>query len=163
MTTGVPQAVNSLAYFQTESNLIKTLLEEQSGFIDEGSITALSFFNGGYVDFSTSQSYLSRSSPVYSSVDATRYRTLAGSLRNSEMSASLIQIETIVDPDAEAIVPFILRVRSTLERTSISTFSPSLPLSAYLNGGYCSTYDIQVRPLHCLCCTKCRRCARCGA
>lgn len=148
MTTGKPQTVNTLAYFQTESNLIRTLLEEQSAFIDSGSISALSFFNGEYVDFSTSQSYLTRSSPVYGSVAATRYRTVVGSLRNTEKSASLILIQTIVDPDAEGIVPFILRVRSTLKRSSIVNFEPSLPLSAYLNGGYCSTYDIQVRSLH---------------
>jgi hypothetical protein len=147
MTTGVPQAVSSQAYFQTESNLIKTLLEEQSAYIDKKSITALSYFNGEYVDFSTSQSYLSPSSPQYGSVAATRYRTVAGSLMNTAKSASLILIETIVDPDAEGIVPFILRVRSTLKRSSIVSFAPSLPLAAFLNGGYCSTYDIQVRSL----------------
>jgi hypothetical protein len=154
VTTGVPQAVRSQAYFQTESNLIKTLLEEQSAFIDAGSITALSFFNGEYVDFSTSQSYLSPSSPRYGSVAATRYRTVAGSLTNSDKSASLILIETIVDPDAEGIVPFILRVRSTLKRSSIVGFAPSVPLAAYLNGGYCSTYDVQVKSLYWLCLAK---------
>lgn len=148
MTTGKPQTVNTLAYFETESNLIRTLLEEQSAFIDTGSISALSFFNGEYVDFSTSQSYLTRSSPVYGSVAATRYRTVAGSLRNTDNSATLILIQTIVDPDAEGIVPFILRVRSTLKRSSILNYDSSVTLSAYLNGGYCSTYDIQVRLLH---------------
>lgn len=151
VTTGVPQSVSSPDYFQTESNLIKTLLEEQSAYIDAGSITALSFFNGEYVDFSTSQSYMSQSSPLYGSVAASRYRTVAGSLSNADKSASLINIQTIVDPDAEGIVPFILRVRSTLKRSSIVSFAPSLPVVAYLNGGYCSTYDRQVRQLYCIC------------
>lgn len=144
VTTGVPDAVNSQAYFQAENNLIRTLLKEQAGYIDSGSIVALSFFNGASVDYNTSRAYLTPSSAVYDSVDAVRYQTLAGSLRSKDFSASLILVETIVDPDAEGIVPFVVTVRRTLLESRIMGHSESLPISAYLSGGFCSTYDVQV-------------------
>lgn len=144
MTTGVPGGVNSQAYFDTESNLVKKLLREQSSYIDTKSITSLSFFNGQYIDFATSQSYLSPSSPQYDGPEATRYRILAASQSNTDDSATVIAIETIVDPVGDVIIPFILSVRKTLLDTETTLYSKSLPVKAYLYGGYCSTYDIQV-------------------
>ena len=112
--------------------------------MNANSIVALSFFNGKYVDFETSQTYLKRTSSVYDSVVATRYRILAGSLRNEEMSASIVEITTIVDPVGEAIVPFILSARKILLDPTVTLSVPTFSLSPYLYGGYCSTYDIQV-------------------
>lgn len=142
--TGVPDAVNTESYFKAESNMIRILLESQNNYMNAGSITALSFFNGEYVDFKTSQSYLKRTSSVYDSVAATRYRILAGSLRNAEMSASIVEITTTADPVGEVIVPFILDTRKILLDPDVTNFVPNFTLSSYLYGGYCSTYDIQV-------------------
>jgi hypothetical protein len=140
----VPDGVNTENYFKAESNMIKILLESQDKYMNAGSIIALSFFNGEYVDFKTSQSYLKRTSPVYDSVAASRYRILAGSLRNAAMSASIVEITTIADPVGEVIVPFILDTRKILLDPAVTNFVPNFTLSPYLYGGYCSTYDIQV-------------------
>lgn len=142
--TGVPDGVNTENYFKAESNMIKILLESQYNYMNAGSIIALSFFNGEYVDFKTSQSYLKRTSPVYDSVAASRYRILAGSLRNAAMSASIVEITTTADPVGEVIVPFILDTRKILLDPAVTNFVPNFTLSPYLYGGYCSTYDIQV-------------------
>ena len=124
--------------------MIKILLESQDNYMNAGSIIALSFFNGEYVDFQTSQTYLKRTSSVYDSVVAARYRILAGSLRNAEMSASIVEITTTADPVGEVIVPFILDTRKILLDPDVTNFVPNFTLSPYLYGGYCSTYDIQV-------------------
>lgn len=104
----------------------------------------MSFCQGNFVDFDVSRGYLTEGSPLYNTKSAIEYRVLVQYLRNSDNSATLIQIQTTVDPDSEAIVPFIKRVRATLVGQSANPVASALPVNMYLLGGYCSTYDIQV-------------------
>ena len=145
MQTAVAGGIDTKNYFLTEKHLIDTLLIEQSTFVVASSITAMSFFQGNHVDFEVSQGYLTEGSNLFDTKQAIEYRILVQYLRNSDKSATLIKIQTTIDPDSEAIVPFIKRVRATLVGQTAGPVVPALPVNMYLLGGYCSTYDIQVR------------------
>ena len=117
---------------------------QEGNYVNKNAFTALSYFNGASMDYTTAQGYLDASSASYDTKSAVQYRTLVGSLRSADNSASLIIVTTVVDPDAEIIVPFILKTRDILTAQSNTPYTPGLTLKMYLLGGYCSTYDVQV-------------------
>jgi hypothetical protein len=140
-------------YFDAESALIKQLLLDNAPtFIDEQSITALSFFRGSFVSFEQAVAFYNTSSGEYMGSSAVNYRAKMLGRMSSIGSAALITIETTVSPNTQAIVPFILNVRSLLRKTcsSQSNSGSSTTLEAtdelgacYLFGGYVLSYDVQ--------------------
>ena len=108
-----------------------------------GSITALSYMNGVPISYSTAMGYLNSSSSLYKLPFGLNYRVSVASLVNAKATSSLVQILTVVDPDADAIVPFILNVRDTLQTQMGQAVSKSLNMKLYLFGGYSTQYDLQ--------------------
>ena len=142
--TAISGGINTRDYFTTEKHLIDTLLNEQPTFVVTSSITAMSFFNGEHVNYDTSQEYLTQGSSLYDTKIANEYRVVVQALRNADNSATLISIQTLVDPNSEGIVPFIKNTRAILTVQTARPISPALPVQMYLLGGFCSNYDIQV-------------------
>jgi uncharacterized membrane protein YdfJ with MMPL/SSD domain len=137
MASDTDNAVMTPDYFDAESELIAALLETQSSYMDTRSVTALSFFDGNSVEFSTAMSYFhGLDSPI-----ANSYRLKVGGLLNEKRSASLIRIETTVNPNSEAVVDFIRETRVILDHRSAS--STPIHIRMYLFGGYTTTLDVQ--------------------
>ena len=107
------------------------------------SITALSYINGADVSYGAAMRYFTPGSIGYNSSLGFEYRTIASGLFNGAKTASLITIETIVDPDADAIVPFILFVRNILSVQASTANATSIKMNTYLFGGYTAPYDLQ--------------------
>ena len=108
------------------------------------SVTALSYINGADVSYGTAMRYFTPGSTSYNSSMGYQYRTIASGLFNDAKTASLITIQTIVDPDADAIVPFILFVRNIMAIQASTTNGTSIGMNTYLFGGYTSSYDLQI-------------------
>jgi hypothetical protein len=145
LTTNQPNSIFTEDYFQTESTVIRKLLNTQAPeYIDSTSITAVSYFQGVFVSYNRSQDYRSSTSVYYNTSTARAYRVSAASLPNIALSTSLISIETVVQPTSEKVLPFILHVRSILKSFSSNPVVPSLPVDLHLFGGYTSTYDVQM-------------------
>ena len=145
ITTGVPGAVNTQAYFDVERNLRGMIFDgEIEPYVVKKSIVSMSYFNGLEVDFASSQAYFDVNSTSYNAQFARQYRKSIKSLWNADKSAFLITMETSVDPDSEDVVPFIKDMRKLLIQQTDTPFVPTLPVGLYLVGGYCSTLDLQV-------------------
>ena len=108
------------------------------------SITALSYINGADVSYGTAMYFFTPGSMGYNSSMGFEYRTIASGLFNGAKTASLISIQTIVDPDADAIVPFIVFVRKIMASQASTTNGTSIGMNTYLFGGYTSSYDLQI-------------------
>lgn len=131
-------------YFKVENNLIHNVLNAESPkYINTKSISALSFFGGNDVSFSTAMSYFNSSASVYNSSIAGGYRLLAGGLMNSRMSASLVAIETTINPNSQEVVDFIRNVRILCSSSAASSTVNGGKVQMFLFGGYTATLDIQ--------------------
>ena len=135
-----PNSVLTSDYFAIEKDLIqKLLINESPDYIDTKSISALSYYNSQYISFADSMTMMhNTSSAKYNSSLAVSYRLEVGSQLNFDSSASLISIETVIDPDSQAIVGFINDVRSLLITSAAQT-----GYEMYLIGGYTTTLDVQ--------------------
>lgn len=142
--TNVPNSILTPEYFSLENALIhKVLNSESPKYMNSDTVTALSFFAGHDISFETSMSYFNASSPAYYSSEAGGYRLLAGGAINAAQSCSMIQIQTVVNPNSQAIVGFINSVRKLLTSYASSTTYNGTPVNAYLFGGYTTTLDVQ--------------------
>lgn len=145
VNTNQPNGVLTQEYFQIENSMIHTILNNEApAYVSTKSITALSYFNGKDVDFSTSMQYFNPNSTLYKSTVASSYRLLVGSLMNKEQSCSLVKIETIVNPNSQTITGFILDIRALLNSLDASTvFNGQKNVQFYLFGAYTTTLDVQ--------------------
>lgn len=137
--------VLSAGYYTAERALIGEILRTQAPtYINAKSINALSYMNGAEVPFPTAMTYLSPGSAAYGSPKGVNYRVVAGSLMNEAKTASLVQVETIVDPNADVIVPFILSVRDIMKQQGGTAVARAVGMNTYLFGGYTTSYDLQM-------------------
>lgn len=142
--TNQPNSILTPGYFEFENALIHDVFaSEAPKYMDANSVTALSFFEGQDISFETSMSYFNVSSPAFSSSIAGAYRVLAGGLMNTDKSSTLIQIQTIVNPNSQVIVKFINSVRKLLISYTDSNKLYGATVGAYLFGAYTSTLDVQ--------------------
>ena len=108
--------------------------------------------NGLNISYDLAMQYKNKSSILYHTSTASYYRGSIAGLVNSIGTATRIQIETIIDPDSEDIVPFIVNTRKLLDDFSSSHYYYNhttvpmtiVPVNTYLFGGYTTTYDLQV-------------------
>jgi hypothetical protein len=107
ITTNANNSVLTQNYFDTEYALIQRLLATQASYMNAASVKGLSFWNSARVDFTTAMSFLTPGSPLYNSSTAAAYRAVVASSMNAAKSAFLVTVPTIVDPNAEGIVPWI--------------------------------------------------------
>ncbi len=146
LTTDISYGVLTSDYFTYETGLISEILsEEQPKYIDTSSISALSYYNGAYVDYDTSMAYFNTSSPVYNDSIAVAYRIEVGSSLNSDSSASLIRIETIINPNSQKAEGFVVDMRKILDKYESKTAYGSTynQVKLYLFGAYTTTLDVQ--------------------
>ena len=144
MKTGVTYGTLSSEYFAIEEGLIRDIFSSQyPTFIDTTSVRALSYYNGEYVDLATAMQYLNSTSTLGKSTVGSSYRLEVGSLMNSIYSTSMIYIETVINPNSNAAVPFINSLRSLIDSLTASTSFTNGSFGAYLFGGYTTTYDVQ--------------------
>ena len=149
VTTGVPGAVNTQAYFDAERHLLQTIFDgEIAPYVVKKSIVSMSYFNGLEVDYASAQAYFNVNSTSYNTTYASQYRMSIENLWNTDKSAFLITMETSVNPDSEDVVPFIKDMRKLLIQQSDTPFVPTLPVGLYLLGSYCSSLDLQVRTVN---------------
>jgi uncharacterized membrane protein YdfJ with MMPL/SSD domain len=153
--TGTPGGVLTPAYYAAESSVVSAVLGSLSGegFVNPSSITALTYFQSTPISYATSLGvYLNATSPTYSTPSATAYRALAGGGINSDGAAGLINIQTLINPNSQAIIPFVRKTRDILTQiagayaagTPPTPGAPPLPtLQLYLVGGYTTTLDVQ--------------------
>ena len=139
-STGTAGGVLTANYFAAERAVIHDVLARDPGFVDASSFESLSFFQGQDVDFVTAQAYLNPADPLFSSPRGAAWRSVNWGKMNSDKSASLVKVETIVNPQGQAIVPFIKDVRGIISGFSAPAF-PALQI--YLFGGYTTTMDVQ--------------------
>ncbi len=145
-TTDISSGVLTADYFTYEQGLIsKILQDEQPKYIDTESITALSYYNGDYVSYSTAMAYFDSTSNVYSDSIAVAYRIEVGSSLNSDSSATLIKIETIINPNSQSAAGFVVDMRHIIDKYESETAYGSTmnQVKLYLFGAYTSTLDVQ--------------------
>jgi predicted RND superfamily exporter protein len=87
--------------------------------------------------------YFNEESSVYNSTSAAAYRVLVGGLLNSDKSASIINIETITNPNSQTMAGFIEDVRSLCTSHSSKAIVNGGKVEMYLVGGYTTTLDVQ--------------------
>lgn len=150
ISTGQTGMVPSAAYFSAESAVRDAILnaEVPQGLISTSGVSGLSYFRSTPITLSQSLSLLNVSnvSPL-----ATAYRAFVGGRINSAASSSLLNMETLVNPNSNAVVPFVKDVRRILSEVERAYAlgappggGPPLPsLKLYLIGGYCTSMDIQ--------------------
>lgn len=138
------RSIYSADYFSSENAVVHRVLSSESSYVNSLSFEALSYFKGQDVTFDNYVSFYNKSSVAYNSSFASAYRLKMNGKVNGEASASLIKIETTVDPNGDFIVGFIVDVRSLLTSIANNPTVSALPLQLYLFGGYTTTYDIQV-------------------
>ena len=141
--TGVPGGVLTPAYYAAESALVAQILATQGSYVNAESFTGLSFFRGANVTFETGSAWLNASSTTYNSSAAGAYRALAASKISATGSATLLTIETTVNPNSQVVVGFVEGMRSLLAAYESGPPSPPLPLQLYLFGAYTTTLDVQ--------------------
>ncbi len=150
--TGIQGGVFNSSYFAVEGAVVSALLTTQPAFVGLGGITGLTFFDSAPLNFSQSTEFRkNHASPLFSTPRAVSYR--ANSLRrvSSTERANLLQVETLVNPNSQGVIPFIVEFRKTLDALQAafragdsSVGGTRLPgLSLYLIGGYTATMDIQ--------------------
>lgn len=120
------------------------ILLSYPSYLNSHSVTAVTYCNGQSVSYSYAVQYMNSSSPLYNTTAAANYRGLTNSLMNSYQTATQIRLETTVDPDSEAIVPFILALRDLIGTFFSSNSIHGISSHGYLFGGYTTTYDLQV-------------------
>jgi uncharacterized membrane protein YdfJ with MMPL/SSD domain len=133
------QSVFSEAYFQSEAALVARLLATQApgGYVNEASFTALSFFRGANVSFSQAMAWAA-APPGNSTPLVAAYQAQALSAVSKSRTTALIQVETLVNPNSEAVEGFVRGVRALLsERARVD---PSV--AGYLFGGYTTSLDV---------------------
>lgn len=143
IVTGTADNIYTSDYFKLESGLISKLLSTSTKYLSTQSLTGVSFCNGQYVTYENAIQYRNRSSSLYYTKDASSYRALTNGLANTDRSVTIIEVNTIVDPDSQAISQFIVNTRDLLK-----SYSSAYPLSTgttsmYLFGGFTTTYDLQ--------------------
>lgn len=144
LVTNTKNGVLTPSYFQSENTLIHRVLTDNAPhFITNSSITALSYFNEADVPYATAMGYLTPGTALYNSSLGFQYRVLVGGSMNTDRSASLVNIVTVVDPTSDAIIGFIDNIRATLNKYTTTPVVPGFPISMHLFGGYTSTYDVQ--------------------
>jgi len=77
----------------------------------------------------------------YNTSIARSYRVLAGGMMNLAKSASLIKIETIVNPNSDVIAKFIEDIRKQCDASNYQIDNTKVDM--YLFGGYTTTLDVQ--------------------
>ena len=143
--TSTVNAVYSQEYFDLETTLVEQIMSTQSPrYVDSSSFTSLSYYNGAYFNYSDYIACNTNSSSMYNSDTCSGYRFSTSGLANYDGSVSQIIINTIIDPDSEAIAQFIIDVRNLLESFDSSTFYQNAQLKTYLYGGYTFTLDLQI-------------------
>jgi uncharacterized membrane protein YdfJ with MMPL/SSD domain len=144
VATNIDNAILTQDYFNYESQLISELLVlESPEFINSHSITAFSYFEGQSISYSTAMSYLDPSSPNYGSTIASSYRVLVYPKLNELKSATLVEINTVINPNSQEVVPFIESVREFLIEFSKDNQFQSETVDLYLFGAYTTTLDVQ--------------------
>ncbi len=141
MVTGEPQGVFTQQFFDAENAVVHDLLDSCEQYMDEHSVSGLSFYLGIDVPWATAMSYLN---PLNTDPVASSYRILVGSKLNDDQSATLLTIETIVSPNSQVAVGFIRKVRDKLllfTEESLATYG--LQVDMYLFGAYTTTLDVQ--------------------
>ncbi len=141
--TGRPGGVWSAEYFETEAAVIARLLATQPRYVDRTSFRALSFFDGANVSFSASMAWLNHTEAAADASRAAAYRSLVGILPASTGAASMIRIETLVAPNSEQIVDFLLAMRSLAASLAAEPVVRAFRTNGYVLGGYSTSYDVQ--------------------
>ena len=149
--TGTQGGVFNSSYFTAEGAVVSALLTTQPAFVGLGGITGLTFFDSAPVSFSQSMEFLNSTSPLFSTPRAVAYRANSLGRVSSTQRANLLQVETLVNPNSQGVIPFIVEFRKTLDALQAafragdsSVGGTRLPgLSLYLIGGYTATMDIQ--------------------
>jgi uncharacterized membrane protein YdfJ with MMPL/SSD domain len=137
--------VLSASYFRAENALIREIVKTQTPkFISAKSVSALSYMNGNDISYSAAMAYFTPGSGLYDTAMGVNYRVVAGGLMNKAKTATLISVETIVDPNADAIVPFILSVRDVMKQQEDAPVARTVDMHTYLFGGYTTSYDLQM-------------------
>ena len=114
--TGIQGGVFNSSYFAVEGAVVSALLTTQPAFVGLGGITGLTFFDSAPLNFSQSTEFRkNHASPLFSTPRAVSYR--ANSLRrvSSTERANLLQVETLVNPNSQGVIPFIVEFRKTLD------------------------------------------------
>ena len=139
--------VMTSGYFEYERALIFNLLATQgpAGFLDAASVTALSFYGGRNVSFDDAARWLfDPSAPDFNASLPRSYRAemLGDGHINAAGSAATVSLRTLVQPDTQAVVPFIVSVRGLLG--SLPPAPPPLDaVRLHLFGGYTDSLDVQ--------------------
>ena len=145
--TGVPGSVYSAEYFAAESNVVSKLLETQPGFINNASVTALSYFRGKSVNFTDAMrmaNFNASDASYDASPTAVAYRALAATLPSSTGAASVVKLVTLTSPRSLAIVAFIRSVRNLGAKLAAAAVpSGALAVRTYLVGGITTDVDVQ--------------------
>ena len=144
LDTRVPDSVWTQSYFTTEQGVIAEMLATESAFVSSTSFVGVSYVNGANLPLETALGFLNASAPGANETGPQFYRDkIAAVLPSSNLAASQVLVTTIVDPDAQGIVPFIEGVRQTNSEIEAAPIVPSLPTNLYLFGGYTTTLDVQ--------------------
>lgn len=141
VATNIENSIITQPYFTYESQLINELLIlESPEFINSNSITAISYFGGQSISYSTAMSYLD---PLNLSPIASSYRVSVYPKLNAVKSATLIEVNTVINPNSQEVVPFIESVRDFLIDFSKDNQFQSETVDLYLFGAYTTTLDVQ--------------------
>lgn len=143
VVTGTANTIYTEDYFQFETGLISDLLTTSTQYLSTQSLTGVSYCNGHNVSYELAMEYRNTSSSLYHTKDASTYRGLTNGLVNTDQSVTIIQVNTIVDPDSQAISQFIVNTRSLLKSYSAANPLPTGTTTMYLFGGFTTTYDLQ--------------------
>lgn len=143
--TSTIDAVYTQEYFDLETTLVHQIMSTQTPqYVDSTSFTSVSYYNGAYFNYSDYTACYTNSSSKYYSDICSGYRFSTAGLANYDGSVSQIIINTIIDPDSEAIAQFIIDVRNLLQSFDSETTYQGSQLKTYLYGGYTFTLDLQV-------------------
>ena len=143
VVTGAPNNIYTPDYFAFETGLINQLLSTSAAYLSTQSLTGVSYCNGYNVSYGLAVQYRNKSSPLYNTKKASSYRGLTNGLVNTDQSVTIIQVNTIIDPDSQAISQFIVNTRNLLKSYSAANPLPTGTTSMYLFGGFTTTYDLQ--------------------